>query len=74
LGAGAVVVGEDRLKAELKFVALEGGAETVDEAGLGGEAGVELAKPPKSSAANKSVGMDVGAAFGAGMACGGGAR
>lgn len=73
LGAGAVIVGVDRLNAELKFALLGGGAETVEDAGLGGEAGVELAKPPKSSAANKSVGMDVGAGLGAGAACGAGA-
>jgi len=68
-----VAVGEDRLKAESKVAAVGRPAETVDEAGLGGEAGVELANPPKSSAANKSVGMDVVAGFGPGAACGGAA-
>lgn len=44
---------------------LAGGEETVAGAAFGGEAGVELANPPKSSAANRSTGMEAPAGFGA---------
>lgn len=60
-----MTVGEDRLKAEFRFAVLAGGEETVGGAGFGGEAGVELANPPKSSAANRSTGMEAPALLGA---------
>jgi len=66
---------EDRLKGELKVVLLMAdeitwGAGAGAGAGLGGEVGVELAKPPKSSAANRSTGIDVAVGLGAGAAAG----
>ena len=67
LGAGGAA-GCDKLKAELKLVEVvaAGGDDTLGGAGFGGEAGVEPANPPKSSAANKSTGSDVVEGFGAG--------
>ncbi len=68
-GFGTAAGCEDKLKGELKAAVLLGGDII---AGLGGEAGVELAKPPKSSAANRSAGIDVAVAagLGAGAGCG----
>ena len=65
LGAAAGA-GCDKLKAELNVPVLTGGDVTLGGAGLGGEAGAEPANPPKSSAANKSTGIDVAEGFGAG--------
>jgi hypothetical protein len=67
---GAEIVGEDRLKAEPKLAVLGGGEETMDGAGLGGEAVVELAKLPKSSAENRSIELDGAGGLGAAAACG----
>jgi hypothetical protein len=58
-------VGEDKLKGELMLAVLTGGDETIGGAGLGGETGVELANPPKSSAANRSAAREVAAGLGA---------
>jgi hypothetical protein len=58
---------EDRLKGELKLVLGKLGEATCGAgAGFGGETGVELANPPKSSAANRSTGIDVADGFGCG--------
>ena len=79
---------EVRLKGELDVLLLATGdvifgaatgAGAGAGAGGGGEAGVELAKPPKSSAANRSAGIDVATGLDAGAGargvagCGGGA-
>ena len=78
-GLGACAGGgcEDRLNGELNAVLLAigditFGADTGAGVGLGGDTGVELANPPKSSAANRSVGIDMGVGFGAAAGCGGG--
>ena len=70
-GAGC----EDRLKAELKalllLLLLTTGDVTFAGVGLGGETGVELANPPKSSLANKSCGIDAATGLVAGFGGGG---
>lgn len=74
-GIGADVVGEDKLNGELMLAVLVGGEATFVGARFGGDAGIELAKPPKSSASKRSVGIDdvdgLGAAagWGAGAVC-----
>lgn len=68
-GAGC----EDRLNAELNvlLLLLVIGDVTFAGVGLGGETGVELANPPKSSFANKSVGIDAATGLAAGWGGGG---
>lgn len=64
---------EDRLNAELNvlLLLLMIGDVTFAGVGLGGDTGVELANPPKSSFANKSVGIDAATGLVAGWGGGG---
>ena len=74
-GIGADVVGEDRLNGELVLAVLLGGEAALVGPGFGGDAGIELANPPKSSAAKRSAGIDEAdglggaAGWGAGAVC-----
>lgn len=70
-GLDAVLVGDERLNAELKLL-LKGtvGEATLGaagaEAGAGAGSGALEANPPKSSAAKRSAGTEVGTGFGGG--------
>lgn len=70
---GTVVLGDERLNAELKLLFdVTGGGAGLGTVVAGAGAGGDVAKPPKSSEAKRSVGMDdeavLGAADGGGTA------